>query len=229
MGGGRVPGPLGAGGASVVTPEPTGTSGLRSLEEFKRAVLDQQIEHLLRKGRHFIAALPASELEKIEGRHKMRKAAAGKCRALLAEAREALKAAQEAGDERANNTADIVVHSAYRDFKEDGAAWERAFGQHYRKMLKKRAFAGDPLGPAALRYMVHKLIPLKAPPGYSNHSNGAAVDFGTTVGGVYYKADSSTRPEWRELWLYGWLCKNARRFGFKQLPSEEWHWDFVGD
>jgi LAS superfamily LD-carboxypeptidase LdcB len=227
MGGGRVPGPLGGGGAAVVTPEPTGSAAL-SLKDFKHEVMEQQIQHLLRKGRHFIAALPASELEVIEDKHKMRKPAAGKCRELLAEAREALKTAQAEGDERARQTESIVVHSAYRNFNQDGAAWQRAFGQHYEAMKKKKV-GSDPLGPAALRYMVAKLIPLKAPPGYSNHSNGLAIDFGTTVGGVYYKSNSSTRLEWRELWFYLWLKKNAKRFGFKQLPSEEWHWDYIGD
>ena len=118
MGGGRLPGPLGGGGAAVVTPDPTGAATL-SLKDFKHEVMEQQIQHLLRKGRHFIAALPASELEVIEDKHKMRKPAAGKCRELLAEAREALKQAKEEGDERARSTADIVIHSAYRDFNAD--------------------------------------------------------------------------------------------------------------
>ena len=190
--------------------------------------MQRQIEHLLRKGRHFIAALSASELEVVEGHFKLRKPAAGKCRELLAAAREELEKAKSQGDESARQTADVVIHSAYRDFREDGAAWERAFRKQYRKMLKTKQHAADPLGAAALRYIAHKMIPLKAPPGFSNHSNGLAVDFGTNVGGVYYGANSDLQEQWRELWLYQWLKKNARRFDFKQLPSEEWHWDYVG-
>ena len=226
MGGGRVPGPLGAGGTCISTPGPTGAGERTRLEDFKRAVLDAQISHLLHKGRHFFAALPASELEVIEGKQRMRRPAAAKCRELLAAAREELKKAQEAGDARARNTKSVVVHSAYRTMDEDKAAWQKTFRKHYQAMLDKGTFAGDPLGPGALRYMVHKLIPLKAPPGYSNHSNGAAVDFGTTFGGVYYKADSSTRREWRKTWLHPWLLENAAAFGFKPLKTEEWHWDF---
>jgi hypothetical protein len=198
------------------------------MAEFKRAVLDGQISHLVRKGRHFFAAVPASELEVIEGRHRMRKSAAGRCRELLVAAREALADGKQQGDPRARNTESIVVHSAYRTMTEDTAAWEKTFRTHYGKAMKKNLLGDDPLGPGALRYMVKKLIPLKAPPGYSNHSNGAAVDFGTTFGGIYYKADSSTRLEWRETWLHRWLLANAATFGFKPLASEEWHWDFAG-
>jgi LAS superfamily LD-carboxypeptidase LdcB len=228
MGAGRVPGPLGAGGTAVVTPEVTESSSPMTLDAFKRAVKQQQIEHLLLKGRHFIAALPAAELEVVDAPFKLHKTAAGKCRELLAAAREALEAAKQEGDEGASQTENIVIHSAYRDFNEDGRAWEGAFRKQYHKMQKKKLFAHDPLGPAALRYIVKKMIPLKAPPGYSNHSNGLAVDFGTTVGGVYFGANSDLKEEWKQIWLYQWLKKHAKQFKFKQLPSEEWHWDFVG-
>ncbi len=64
-----------------------------------------------------------------------------------------------------------------------------------------------------------------APPGYSNHQMGLAIDFaGTDV-----KADASsctsgratdpTSPVWR------WLEKNAARFGYRQYMRESWHWD----
>jgi LAS superfamily LD-carboxypeptidase LdcB len=200
----------------------------QALEEFKLAVLDGQIAHLVRKGRSFFAEVPSSELETIEDRHRMRKPAAGRCRELLTAAREALTEAKQAGDPAARDTESVVVHSAYRTMTEDKAAWENTFRKHYQAALKKGLFADDPLGPAALSFMVEKLKPLKAPPGYSNHSKGAAVDFGTTYRGVYYKADSSTRAEWRTTWLHPWLKKNAKRFGFKPLKSEEWHWDFEG-
>ena len=88
-------------------------------------------------------------------------------------------------------------------------------------MLEDELLAAPALGPAALRHMVQKLIPLKAQPGNSNHSNGAAVDFGTTFGGVYFKADSSTRKAWRKTWSHPWLVEQAESFGFKPLKSED--------
>ena len=36
------------------------------------------------------------------------------------------------------------------------------------------------------------------------------------------------RARWRATWFYKWLTNegNGRRFGFKQLPTEEWHWEY---
>jgi hypothetical protein len=75
--------------------------------------------------------------------------------------------------------------------------------------------------------MVTTMISFKAPPGYSNHSNGAAVDFGTMVGAVYLGARSQQRGAWRGSWLHPWLVVHAGTYGFRPLASEEWHWDFA--
>jgi hypothetical protein len=48
---------------------------------------------------------------------------------------------------------------------------------------------------------------LAAPPGYSNHQNGLAVDVTTS----------------------SWLAANASRFGFvRTVPSEPWHYEYTG-
>lgn len=53
---------------------------------------------------------------------------------------------------------------------------------------------------------------LAAPPGYSNHQNGLALDLNTSDWGVY-----------------NWLARNASRYGFRRtVPSEEWHWEHNG-
>lgn len=51
---------------------------------------------------------------------------------------------------------------------------------------------------------------LAAKPGTSNHESGSAVDFANTPG------------------AYNWLKKNSERFGFKNLPSEPWHYSLNG-
>jgi peptidoglycan hydrolase-like protein with peptidoglycan-binding domain len=54
---------------------------------------------------------------------------------------------------------------------------------------------------------------LAAPPGYSNHQNGIALDI--TTGGSRRSAS------------YRWLAANAERFGFANtVPSEPWHWEY---
>ncbi|RME73706.1 MAG: hypothetical protein D6785_16765 [Planctomycetota bacterium] len=51
---------------------------------------------------------------------------------------------------------------------------------------------------------------LAAPPGYSNHQNGLAVDIDIPNNSVYQ-----------------WLKKNAWRYGFKRtVPNESWHWEY---
>lgn len=56
---------------------------------------------------------------------------------------------------------------------------------------------------------------LAAPPGYSQHQNGVAVDIET--GG------SRTSASFR------WLRENGANFGFRNtVPSEPWHWQFMG-
>ena len=55
---------------------------------------------------------------------------------------------------------------------------------------------------------------LAARPGYSNHQNGIAMD----VSGVGGRGTAADR----------WLRRNAARFGFRNLPSEYWHYDYFG-
>jgi hypothetical protein len=53
---------------------------------------------------------------------------------------------------------------------------------------------------------------LAAQPGYSNHQSGEALDLNTAAPGVL-----------------GWLNRNGARFGFfRTVPSEDWHWEFLG-
>jgi hypothetical protein len=56
-----------------------------------------------------------------------------------------------------------------------------------------------------------------APPGYSNHQMGFAVDF--QKNGAKIKSSSAE---------FKWLTANAGRFGFYNLPSESWHWSIDG-
>jgi LAS superfamily LD-carboxypeptidase LdcB len=60
--------------------------------------------------------------------------------------------------------------------------------------------------------------PPTARPGSSLHEQGLAIDF--TQGGSTLTRGSSG---------YQWLKANAGRFGFKNLPSEPWHWSTTGD
>jgi hypothetical protein len=197
----------------------------RTFAQFQQAVLDAEIEHSKLRGREYFAPVPETGLEVVEGRFKMRTSPAQSCRELLAAARAALQAAQGRNDDRAKKTRSIGICSAYRDYDDDLRAWKNAFKKHYDEMIKTKKFVGHEHGKLAQQHMVTTLIPLKAPPGFSNHSNGTAVDFQTDFNGIAYVANSSQREGWRTTWLHPWLVANAATYGFRPLASEEWHWD----
>ena len=51
---------------------------------------------------------------------------------------------------------------------------------------------------------------LAAPPGYSNHQSGHALDLNTSARGVYT-----------------WLANHGRAYAFRRtVPSERWHWEY---
>jgi peptidoglycan hydrolase-like protein with peptidoglycan-binding domain len=52
-----------------------------------------------------------------------------------------------------------------------------------------------------------------APPGFSNHQNGIAMD----IGGIGGRGTAADR----------WLMANCHRFGFKNYAPEFWHYDYV--
>ena len=54
-------------------------------------------------------------------------------------------------------------------------------------------------------------------PGTSNHGFGLAVDFATKGLERIVKGDP----------LYEWLVNNGGKFGFRNIPKESWHWEYV--
>ena len=80
--------------------------------------------------------------------------------------------------------------------------------------------------------MLLKMMPgIKAPAGFSNHTQGRAVDFSTdeVINGnaESLTADTSQRALWRKSWFFKWLVAdgNAAKYRFMNLATEEWHYD----
>jgi hypothetical protein len=145
---------------------------------------------------------------------------------LLAAARLALEAAKVAQEPKAIRTSAIGVGSSYRDYDYDKGLWDRYYPDYYKATQAVRdAAVGGPHGSAAVELLARYISPRKASPGFSNHSNGTAVDFTTTVDGTLL-TDKSARETWRETWLHAWLVVNAGIHHFHALASEEWHWDY---
>ena len=87
----------------------------------------------------------------------------------------------------------------------------------YQKKIFKRMLAAGRTFNDIVRYV--------APPGYSNHMLGTAVDF------------SPSNWRFAETDHYQWLQKNAGNFGFEEIysennkmkiPWEAWHWQYMG-
>lgn len=84
-------------------------------------------------------------------------------------------------------------------------------------MVNDSASSGTPLAAnSSFRTMAHQTGLYNKPhsnpvarPGYSNHQMGAAIDFANCSRG------SAT---------FNWLVANADKYGYKNLPSESWHW-----
>ena len=63
-----------------------------------------------------------------------------------------------------------------------------------------------------------------APPGWSNHQLGVAIDFaGTDVRGGRSCVRNRAIDRRSRVWRF--LEHRARRFGFQQYAAESWHWD----
>ena len=161
-------------------------------------------------------------------------AAAGR---LLAAARADLIKARASGDADALRTHDINVANAYRSGATQHASWMSKFKRYYNLSQAARArLAGGPHSAAAVNYMLNPEGPdgfglpwRLAAPGFSAHQRGTAVDFGQDRPEKYrvsINTDKRERRKWRATWFHHWLTRNAARFGFKPLKSEEWHWEY---
>jgi hypothetical protein len=205
--------------------------------DFMARVLDAAIADRVRRGKKQFEDIGSGELLEIENGKVMRKEAAAQCIRLLKDARNALGSEQwgppadfeaMAHQNLARNVRSIGIASAYRSHAYERRIWSQdCFPKYYKETYAQRMdAAGGPHGESAVQIMVRYFSPRKAPPGFSNHSNGKAVDFSTKEGKVTYTANTSQRAGWRKTWLYEWLVANAKDYGFYPLASEEWHWDF---
>nr|WP_075487810.1 M15 family metallopeptidase [Prochlorococcus marinus] len=72
---------------------------------------------------------------------------------------------------------------------------------------------------------------VSAPPGYSEHSTGFAIDFGDSM-----RRDTDFEIEFENTDAFRWLIKNAAKYHFKlsfnknnkYIDYEPWHWRYEG-
>ena len=225
--------------------------------KFRDAVLKAAIKSRVDRKRTQYKSLKESELEKVPGsKVEVAIAAAAPAGKFLAAAKKALtdKRAEaqrrkdaskaqpkattvEPMDDDILATVDIKI-SGYRSVESEKTLWKRYFGGYYTRTGDKRSELKDPHGKEAVKLMVKFISPKKAPPGFSHHTKGVSIDFfqmrkdknkeewvkNSTVNGK----NPGQMTWWYATWIYSWLHDNATTYGFKELASEAWHYDYVG-
>ncbi len=191
---------------------------------FMRAVYEAHAEHARASGRPFVADLPQRDLETVNG-HQARKDAAVAVRSLLEEARAALSADGLA------TTTKIGIVSAYRPaslqfqiwqgLMFDGTPRRGGFPYYYKEAIEKGVVRAGDFGAEAVEAFARYLGSYIASPGYSNHQDGLAFDFGTGETGKSLGAIG-----WKS-WFRHWLEQNGSRLHFVPLASESWHWTYA--
>jgi LAS superfamily LD-carboxypeptidase LdcB len=193
---------------------------------FKHQVYEAHCRRASRSNEYFGGL--STGLTVVEHGYEMRSDAAAAAKALLAEARAALKKQQDERDEQALKVTSIAVGSGYRDPQKDFGLWDSYYQGYYDETREERSvLPGGEHGPKAVAFMVKHIGKYKAAPGYSNHTRGIAFDINTTEGKVHYTAKKTQNAAWEKTWLRKWLLDgNAARHGFHPIATEAWHWEY---
>jgi hypothetical protein len=228
--------------------------------EFKAFEQDVLAAHVKRSSRRKapLAGIEEGKLEEVEKGHQLRKEAAKKCRELLKAARADLASEREAllkkpkadqdreqkeaharGEVLVTQVVSIGITSGYRSFEHDSALWHRYFRKKYYPTLypslsRLNWWEGGLHGRKAVSDTVAFVGKRKAAPGFSNHTNGIAVDFFTVEGGKTLQAETGhgnkdlkrLNARWEKSWLYRWLDKHRKEYGVHRILTEAWHWEF---
>jgi LAS superfamily LD-carboxypeptidase LdcB len=192
---------------------------------FKQKVYETAVGEKASKKPAF-GGLAEEEIGDLEGKP-FRKDLLSQAQSFLAAARSALHAAQQAGDHEAQKVKSIGVSSGYRAPDKDFKLWDDYYEKYYNETKKAREATGDPHGDAAVKILVRYIAPRKAPPGFSNHSGGTAMDlFATMTNGEVLTATFDNQEGWHKSWIWKWLTQNAPSHGFHPYVKEAWHWEW---
>jgi LAS superfamily LD-carboxypeptidase LdcB len=153
--------------------------------------------------------------------------AARAARRLLAAARKTFDADRDQHGQR-----NLLVYTGYRSAAFQLEIWEYHFPGRYRATKRARARArGGPHGDAAALLLAQYFGVRTAPPGYSLHNRGLAIDFGCiTRDGHWIGSNGTFVKAWKKSYCFKWMEANAARFGFRPNENidEPWHWEYVG-
>ena len=101
-------------------------------------------------------------------------------------------------------------------------------GYGYRTLAEQLKVRKENCGSSAAAIWLWKASDCRIPtarPGYSQHQQGFAIDFGVGGKTICFPLPSASCKGHAG---FNWLKANASKFGFYNLPSEAWHWSTTG-
>jgi hypothetical protein len=170
------------------------------------------------------SGVPDEDLANFEGKQ-LRKDVVPKAEGLLGALRAALDEAKAKGDPLAQKVHAVGISSGYRGPEHDFEIWDTNYAKYYEATHDAREATGDPHGADAVKILVRYISPRKAPPGYSNHTNGNAMDLWAKVGNETLTATYDKQDGWHKSWVFKWLTANSTTYGFFPYTKEAWHWE----
>jgi hypothetical protein len=199
-------------------------------ERFKHAVMQEQVDRRVRRGSTPVYELVKEDRLPIEGSYEMHKDVAPHFLKMYTALKAALAAEKTARIAAALRVKMVGVASAYRHSNHDRKLWNSYYPGYLKSTepARKRA-PGGPARRPAVEAFVNFMDGRKAPPGFSNHTRGIAVDFQTQEDGQpLCTTDTSppSRARWLTTWLHHWLAAHAHEHKFYQLKTEEFHWEY---
>ncbi len=194
---------------------------------FKQKVYEASVNGNIARGQIMFSGLGKDELTEVDGKL-IKNDVAPHLSQMMSELRAAWREAKAGGDDKAARVSKIGLTSGYRDPEHDFSLWDDYFYQYYAATAALREKTGDPHGAESQKLLVKFIHGKKAPPGFSNHTGGTAVDMSAVVDGDDLGADFSKQKAWYDSWVWHWLHTNAHRFGFQPIKTEAWHWEFHG-
>ena len=172
-------------------------------------------------GDQLFGGVPADELGSV-GSGKLRKPAVPKLNGMIAAFR---------ADPNRPADEDLKPGSAYRPPEEDFNLWDLGFNNIYLWKIidwAKKNSPDDPWGDKVLKKAVEIIGKRKAPPGGSNHSNGAAIDLTLKYKGSWRGNKYDDQDAWKASYADKWLKKHSQDYDFHNYKNECWHYNYKG-
>ncbi len=222
-------------------PSPTARGITRSEQErrrFMREVYRRQVTLWTARGATYLHLVPPSDLVTLPGSYcipgrtiQVHKDIRHSVINMINDARSTLRSTPAGST---GGTTNVGIRSGYRSATDQFSIWTRWAPEYYRRTRtdrrNKTQFPSGEHSNDAAQYLAEYTNQRVFSPGYSPHQHGKTIDVSYYDTSGWAPADTSASwiSRWQSSWFYGWLRRNAFRYGFFQNRSitEPWHWEY---